>query len=501
MRLSTPWWRRLSAEIQACHGPLPIGSLFPTAPRGHVLAAILTTTWLLTIPAGQLALRNISGIYHTSTPKWGKLTASNPVSIHIGFLTIGPMTPHLTPANSTGPQLSAPWTQFTSSIAATHNTTMPANGHKYHQPQDPHGPNPLPTMAPYRYPYNLRRGGVDWSMDGGGGNPNVNIGNYKGVMLCNRPFNGVASGTSPHTRVFAMFTPTVTGPATAFKDTDYSSKNAPFLTGIHPPTIGQNHAIKRDKKNTALSKHKKWLHDLQKERDRLEEALMEDEDEKQLRRDRFSKREADFRAQVRRTNPEEDGADPKGARRPMWALTKETADEKKARDEDEDVDDLLEFANNLDLDSFMDDVELKAHVAQVNEQLSKLQAVVNQEEGEEKKSEIKDMLNAERAERQTLNAAALSRLDGADSKGVIDDDAASVASSIRSVHSTRSVMALTRRAEDKLLSAKLASVPEGGRSGIVPTPHVVTHDEECGMRLQNKLLPSNLPYIHRNPAI
>ncbi|KAF0753596.1 hypothetical protein AaE_005658 [Aphanomyces astaci] len=336
-------------------------------------------------------------------------------------------------------------------------------------------------------------------MDGGGGNPNVNIGNYKGVMLCNRPFNGVASG-----------------PATAFKDTDYSSKNAPFLTGIHPPTIGQNvpifneplHAIKRDKKNTALSKHKKWLHDLQKERDRLEEALMEDEDEKQLRRDRFSKREADFRAQVRRTNPEEDGADPKGARRPMWALTKETADEKKARDEDEDVDDLLEFANNLDLDSFMDDVELKAHVAQVNEQLSKLQAVVNQEEGEEKKSEIKDMLNAERAERQTLNAAALSRLDGADSKGVIDDDAASVAStvlseckSIRSVHSTRSVMALTRRAEDKLLSAKLASVPEGGRSGIVPTPHVVTHDEECGMRLQNKLLPSNLPYIHRNPAI
>ncbi|RQM11598.1 hypothetical protein B5M09_004797 [Aphanomyces astaci] len=185
----------------------------------------------------------------------------------------------------------------------------------------------------------------------------------------------------------------------------------------------------------------------------------------------------------------------------MWALTKETADEKKARDEDEDVDDLLEFANNLDLDSFMDDVELKAHVAQVNEQLSKLQAVVNQEEGEEKKSEIKDMLNAERAERQTLNAAALSRLDGADTKGVIDDDAASVASSIRSVHSTRSVMALTRRAEDKLLSAKLASVPEGGRSGIVPTPHVVTHDEECGMRLQNKLLPSNLPYIHRNPAI
>ncbi|ETW07267.1 hypothetical protein H310_01830 [Aphanomyces invadans] len=340
----------------------------------------------------------------------------------------------------------------------------------------------------------LRRGGR--TMDGA--NPNVNIGNYKGVMLCNRPFNGVVSG-----------------PPTTLKDTDHSSKHAPFLTGIQPPPIGQNvpifneplHAIKRDKKNTALSKHKKWLHDLQKERDRLEEALMVDEEEKQKRRDRFSKREAEFRAQVRRTNPEEDAADVKGSKRPMWALTKETADEKRVRDEEEDVDRLLDFANNLDLDSFMDDVELKAHVAQVNEQLAKLQEVVNQEEGEERKAEVKEMLQAERAERQMLNAAALSRLDTADAKGYVDDDAVSVAStvlseckSIRSVHSTRSVMALARRAEDKLLNGRLTTVPEGA-SGAVPSPHVVTHDEECGMRLQNKHLPSNLPYIHRNPAI
>ncbi|KAF0698485.1 Aste57867_10908 [Aphanomyces stellatus] len=333
-------------------------------------------------------------------------------------------------------------------------------------------------------------------MDGGGGNnPNVNIGNYKGVMLCNRPFNGVT-------------------PATFSKEVD-SSKKAAFLTGIQAAPIGQNvpifneplHAIKRDKKNTALSKHKKWLHDLQKERDRLEGALLEDEDEKERRRERFSKREADFRAQVRRTNPEDGddaAADKKPSlRRPMWALTKETADEKKQREEEENVDDLLDFANNLDLDSFMDDVEIKAQVAHVNEQLSQLQEIVNQEEANEKKAEIKEILKAESHERQTLNAAALSRLDGVDAKRDVDDDAASVAStvlseckSIRSVHSTRSVLALTRRAEDKL-HRQLDCVPEGG----VPDPHVVTHDEEMGMRLQNKHLPSNLPYIHRNPAI
>lgn len=47
------------------------------------------------------------------------------------------------------------------------------------------------------------------------------------------------------------------------------------------------HAVKRDKKNTALSKHKKWLHDLQKERARLLEALTDDEAEKQQKKERY----------------------------------------------------------------------------------------------------------------------------------------------------------------------------------------------------------------------
>lgn len=48
------------------------------------------------------------------------------------------------------------------------------------------------------------------------------------------------------------------------------------------------HGIKRDKKNTALSKHKKWLHDLQKERGRLLEALTDDEADKQQKKERYA---------------------------------------------------------------------------------------------------------------------------------------------------------------------------------------------------------------------
>ncbi|OQR99432.1 hypothetical protein ACHHYP_06165 [Achlya hypogyna] len=309
----------------------------------------------------------------------------------------------------------------------------------------------------------------------------VNIGNYKGVMLCNRPFNSVG--------------------AVQKEVAHDSSKKAPFLGGVQPVPVGTNvpifneppHAVKRDKKNTALSKHKKWLHDLQKERDRLEEALSEDQAEKDARRERFSKREAELRAQIRQRPQDDDKA---VLARPAWALTKDKAECKQDQQEEEDVDQLLDFANNLDIDNFMDDVELKAQVAQVDEQMAQLQKLVSQEEADEKKGEIREVLAQESLERQFLSAAMLARLD-AKGRDEDEDDAKSVAStvlseckSIRSVHSTRSVLALTKRAEHKLSS--LDPIPE---------PHVVRHDEEAGTRLQNKHLTSNLPYMHRNPAV
>ena len=76
----------------------------------------------------------------------------------------------------------------------------------------------------------------------------------------------------------------------------------------------------------------------------------------------------------------------------------------------------------------LDDVEIKAQVAHVDEQMAQLQKLVNDEEAEEKKSEIKEMLHAESQERQLLNAANLSRLEDYGSKKDADDDVASVAS-------------------------------------------------------------------------
>jgi hypothetical protein len=275
--------------------------------------------------------------------------------------------------------------------------------------------------------------------------------------------------------------------------------------------VDKQHAISRDKKNTALSKHKKWLHDLQKERARLQDALADDEAAAQKRRERFSQREAKMREAVRNNNDEDAAEDKKRSlNRPMWALTKATAEEKLDSLEDAEANDLIEFANNLDIDQFMDDVEIKARVAQVEQQLAQVQSIVDYEEAEEKRGErdqqrLEDLANGGGA----LNGNDLSRLgwDRADAKDG-DDDAMSVASSvlsecksIRSVHSVRSVAAITKRVEAKLLTDGPAASAPSETGSTPPAPRIVTIDEEQGARMQIKTLPSNLPYIHRNPAI
>jgi hypothetical protein len=196
-------------------------------------------------------------------------------------------------------------------------------------------------------------------------------------------------------------------------------------------------------------------------------------------------------------------------KRPMWALTKETAEEKLESLEDAEADDLIAFANNLDIDQFMDDIELKTRVAQIEQQLAQVQSIVEYEEAQEKREQQQaDDINDGANPPAALTGSNLAQLERAMSKqfgrshcnadAEDDDDARSVASSvlsecksIRSVHSIRSVAALTRRAEAKL----------GQSEGGIAAPRVVTIDEEQGARMLIKHNPSNLPYIHRNPAI
>lgn len=116
------------------------------------------------------------------------------------------------------------------------------------------------------------------------------IGNYKGVMLCNRPFAGVAAAAKGGGEG---------GGAAAGKHA--------FVTGKVKSEVGfagkslQTEKLlrKRVKHETALTRHRKWLVDLQLTKQALEEQYMEDLRKKEESKKRFAQREARMRQMTR----------------------------------------------------------------------------------------------------------------------------------------------------------------------------------------------------------
>ena len=109
----------------------------------------------------------------------------------------------------------------------------------------------------------------------GGNAPAVSIGNYKGVMLCNRPFAGVA--------------------AAAHGARGADGKKQPFRSAVVPKeALGLNPAREQRRvsmsgpkknKNSALSRHKKWLYQLQKAKEQFRaEAEAKEQAEAEARR-------------------------------------------------------------------------------------------------------------------------------------------------------------------------------------------------------------------------
>lgn len=129
---------------------------------------------------------------------------------------------------------------------------------------------------------------------GGGGSPPLagagSIGNYKGVMLCNRPFAGSAAAAKGGSG---------DGAAAAGKNVFVTGKvkSEVGFAGKHMQT--EKLLRKRVKQETALTRHRRWLADLQLTKEALEEKYMEDLQRKEESRRRFAKREARMRQVTR----------------------------------------------------------------------------------------------------------------------------------------------------------------------------------------------------------
>jgi len=329
---------------------------------------------------------------------------------------------------------------------------------------------------------------------------NGGVGNYKGVMLCNRPFAGSVAGGA--------------------KGNEGSDKNA-FSCGIVPQEVGstvsianKDKQVRRPKKETAITRHRKWLADLQRTKERLEAEYMEEAERKRESNARFTAKEAKMRQTVREVrhmdDPESEekeekgserkeggGGGKKGKQRPAWALP---SDKKSDPDQDPDEEDLLAFVSGLDYDKYIHDVEVKTMTDRIRARITELEREIAQDEKREKESGQRQQQRAQQENESTYDSEEEEEDSGDETLRAAREllhkrqpgnatDRSDL--NFRSVHSAQSAAALVRASKEK--------DEEGPR--VMNEPKIVKYEQTEGSRLENKLDISKLPYMHRNPAL
>jgi len=374
-----------------------------------------------------------------------------------------------------------------------------------------------------------------------------NINNYKGVMLCTRPNENIG----------------------VVKERPFVSRVDPKdRLGVNPVKKGAVVVMKR-KGNPILQRHRAWLNTFKervREKKEYEEARERQEREKLVRiKDNISRtrspghfdesqdnymnnevtRKAQSNAQPEQSSPvhyeKEEAVKPSKApakkkeNKPKWAYTE---DQVKA-EEDEELDDLLNFTTNLDYDKYINDLEVRNMVNALKDRIDELK---NQDQEEDWKNKIVDQWNGKSAKKTVQPSKVDIDMDAR-------SDVRSVASESRSVASERtgkSIQELKSKLEAKekkdwdqlstttkknavtveeriakhvadeilrnnyqfkhfhsnasirkILEKEAQKHMEEGKG--IRAPQIVSNKEYFARKDMQD--PSNLPYLHRNPAI
>lgn len=177
----------------------------------------------------------------------------------------------------------------------------------------------------------------------------------------------------------------------------------------------------------------------------------------------------------------------------LYFVTLQVAEEEKELD---DEDDLMQFAKGLDFDKYIDDLEVKTMMDKVQARILELEKASSEER-------IRDAEAEQRAvARAIMEAKGEESADMFEAEGKSEayDEAYAAAKGLlaesdvlKGVHSTKSMAQVYKSNKEA----------KGGGGDDKPTgePKIVTHQNDDGARLENKSNPSNLPYIHRNPAV
>ena len=193
--------------------------------------------------------------------------------------------------------------------------------------------------------------------------------------------------------------------------------------------------------------------------------------------------------------------------RPMWALTEEQAETATEHVESAEADTLLDFANNLDFDKYISDSEVSALIENVRARIVELET----SQDAEAKFELNSPDQLVKKSRMRLSAKSLGEVFNQSEvlNSTIEDDCVSVArsvldsdagKSVGAIHSQKSLAAIAERSRNATKDT-IMTTNSTMHEDTVPQPVVIKHTEDAGARLEGKNCVSNLPYMHRNPAV
>jgi len=392
------------------------------------------------------------------------------------------------------------------------------------------------------------------------------LGNFKGVMLCNRPADD---------------------PTSQLQSGDGPVPFRSMVSAAHGEQLGLTPCktfepqVKTRGPSAALRRHVRWLKELQgqmqEERNEVEaeeganqdrekrmkdvfadhrEGVREmyrqrqeemDAEEAALDAEKRTKREAEKAAKAAKKAAKEGAvaavAVPKKVK-PLWAMT----EMEKERFDEDDADNLISFAENLDYDKMLGDLDFRQKLGALKDRSNKLQ----KEQDAFKDSLVADFnALADDEERSTSSGGSprsgIARLeDGIDGHGLLGDlqSEYSVCSSrrdkekeakpldwdsstqcdeydkvdaevrnavdavlesntaMRGIHSKGSVQRIIEKAKERIGSEPPAKdiYELMRREGAAPVP-VITASADTQNKLYKPVDPSMLPYLYRSPAV
>lgn len=384
---------------------------------------------------------------------------------------------------------------------------------------------------------------------GGGGDfsappPPGGLGNFKGVMLCNRPTEismdkAVSGGDGPP----------------PFKSTVSATHNDQLGLNPNKPQLTTNSHAKLRGPSAALRKHVKWLKQLQQEMSEERSKI----DEEQLAAEKRKERAKNFCEKQREavksllnsdgkvTKEDLEGAlhhagagtkGPDGKRvKPLWAMSEQEKDSFLEKENDE----LLSFADNLDFDQYIGDLEFRQNLEVLRDRAGKLSkeqeafkdAIVNEFNEEEETTAAgspRELEGFDGLEGSSLGVPeGVDALGGKRSKarrqddGVPDWDSSTVCGDehklgeeedrdmaarileqhpgVRAIHSEKSVQKILEKQREKEKAKELVDLVEHLKNDVsAPDPVIVTSKDTQG-KANKKVDPSMLPYLYRSPAI